>query len=410
MHLVSMQQPAGVESHFTEFVSRARVVRDDWTHGWLNPSRAMHPFFAERLRSSLAYTVHAKYWHGVKLPSRPRALRALHCKRGLARARTDVLLIWNRSAKVRFAVEAARPERCVHWEHGAAWDAGHEKERREYFRDVSSAIANSQAAARYLQLLWGYAGAIHVCRNALRPSLLPESPVRKPFPAERIKLGVAARLYPVKGVALALHAVASLLGRGIDVTLAVAGAGPELERLRAVCGALGLHGRVRFLGAVRDMEGFYRSIDCLVHPPLTEAFGRVAIEAAAFGCPVVAAAIDGLPEAVSDGISGYCVRPTIPLADYEKLGGARTGLPPLVYDPARDRLVEPPLVDPAALADAVARVFSSAECFEALSASASEHVLRAPGFDAHVRDVMAVIDRRIGAAPEVGAHAPAGKR
>jgi glycosyltransferase involved in cell wall biosynthesis len=395
MHLVSMQQPAGVESHFTEFVARARVLRPDWTHGWLNPSRGMHPFFAERLASSLAHTVHAKYWHGIKLPSWPRALRALHCRRGLERARADVLLIWNRSAKVRFALDAAGSNRSVHWEHGAAWDAGRERERRKYFRDVRCAIANSHASARFLQLFWAYAGEIRVCRNALRPSLLPPSPVRKRFPSGRIRLGVAARLYAVKGVALVLHAVSCLRAVGIDVELAVAGAGPELEQLRRLGSSLGIAERVSYWGAVRNMESFYRAIDCLVHPPLTEAFGLVAIEAAALGCPVIAAAVDGLPEAVADGISGYCVRPSLPLADYEALGGARAGLPPLVYDPVRDSLVEPSLVDPAALAAAVERVFSSPAGFESLSASASGHVLRAPDFDAHVRDVVAVLDERV---------------
>jgi glycosyltransferase involved in cell wall biosynthesis len=149
------------------------------------------------------------------------------------------------------------------------------------------------------------------------------------------------------------------------------------------------------LGSVRDMQAFYRDVDCLVHPPLTEAFGLVAIEAAALGCPVIAAAIDGLPEAVADGVSGYMVPPTLPLADYEGLGGARYGLPALVYDPTSDSLVAPPIVDPAALAGAVARLVSSAASFEALSARASAHVLGAPTFARHVEDVMAVIDESV---------------
>jgi glycosyltransferase involved in cell wall biosynthesis len=144
------------------------------------------------------------------------------------------------------------------------------------------------------------------------------------------------------------------------------------------------------------MESFYRAIDCLLHPPITEAFGLVAVEAAAFGCPVIAAAVDGLPEAVAGGVSGFCIQPTLPLSAYEALGGSLTGLPPLVYDPLRDSLVEPAIVEPSALADAVERMFSSTAGFEALSASASDHVRHAPGFDAHVRDVAAVLDGRLG--------------
>jgi glycosyltransferase involved in cell wall biosynthesis len=307
-------------------------------------------------------------------------------------------VIWNRSAKLRYALDAAGAERCIHWEHGAAWDPGHEAGRREYFRRVPRAIANSRASARVLELLWDYRGVLRVCRNALRPSLVPTSPVRKSYPSGRVRLGVAARLYPVKGVALVLHAVQLLARQGLDVELRVAGAGPERERLEGLATARGIGRRVSFLGSLRDMQAFYREVDCLVHPPLTEAFGLVAIEAAALGCPVIAAAIDGLPEAVADGVTGYTVAPTLPLADYAGLGGASYGLPALVYDPARDSLVATPLVDPSVLAAAVARLVSSSASFEALSARASEHVLGAPSFARHVADVMAVIDDSVAGA------------
>jgi hypothetical protein len=102
-----------------------------------------------------------------------------------------------------------------------------------------------------------------------------------------------------------------------------------------------------------------------------------------------------LPEAVADGVSGYTVAPTLPLEEYEGLGGARYGLPALVYDPASDSLVATPIDDPSALAGAVARLVSSAASFEALSARASEYVLGAPTFARHVEDVMAVMDESV---------------
>jgi glycosyltransferase involved in cell wall biosynthesis len=196
----------------------------------------------------------------------------------------------------------------------------------------------------------------------------------------------------VKGVAIVLHAVHALRARGLDAELQIAGAGPELERLQALARSLGIAECVQFLGAVRDMERFYQGIDCHGHAPLTEAFGLVALEAAAHGCPVIAVAIDGLPEAVASGVSGYCVVPTLPLAEYANLGGGGEGLPSLVYDPSRDALVATPVADPAALAGAIVRLFASAGAFESMSASASEHVLRTSDFDRHVRDVMAVVD------------------
>jgi glycosyltransferase involved in cell wall biosynthesis len=401
---VSLRQAAGVEAHFSEFVRHAQVADPSFAHGWLDAAGAMHPYIAERLEGELAHVIHAKRAFGIRLPTRPAALRTWHCRRSLAAAGTDVLVIWNRTTKVKFALDAAGDDRCIHWEHGAAWDGGREAERRDYFRRVRLAIANSTAAARVLKLQWQYAGDVRVCRNALRPSVAPAAPVAKRFPHGRpIKLGTAARLYPVKGLALVLHAVAALR-RSLDVELEVAGAGPELERLTRLADRLGLRSKVKFHGAVNDMPAFYASIDCLVHTPITEAFGLVAVEAAAHGCYVVAANVDGLAEAVADGTSGRLIAPTLPLARYVELGGSFEGMPQCIYDPSADALAEPRAVDPERLAAEVAAVFDDARAYEARSAAASAHVLARPSFAEHVRGVMAVIDEF------VRGHGRAGRR
>lgn len=395
-HLVSLAQAAGVEAHFSEFVRHARASHPEFAHGWLNAAGDMHRFVADRVEGELAHVIDAKHRFGLPLPPKPAALRTWHCRRELAAAGTDVVVIWNRTTRVRFALDAAGDKRCIHWEHGAAWDAGREAERRDYFARVPLAIANSTASARVLKLLWDYRGDVRVCRNALRPSLVPVwGPVRKHLPRQRaIKLGAAARLYPTKGLALVLHAVAKLR-RSLDVELEVAGAGPELARLKSLAERLGLAQKVTFHGAVNDMPAFYRSIDALVHTPITEAFGLVALEAAAHGCFVVAAGVDGLAEAVADGVTGRLIAPTLPIARYVELGGALDGLPPCIYDPAVDDLREPRAVDPEVLAKEVAAVFEDTRTYEARSAAASAHVLAGPSFAAHVRDVMAVIDGSI---------------
>jgi glycosyltransferase involved in cell wall biosynthesis len=155
---------------------------------------------------------------------------------------------------------------------------------------------------------------------------------------------------------------------------------------------LGLRDKVTFHGAVNDMPAFYRSIDLLLHAPITEAFGLVALEAPAHGCLVVAPRVDGLVEAVADAVTGRLIAPTLPLARYVELGGALGGMPQCVYDPVADALREPLAVDPELLAAEVAAVFEDAREYEARSAAASAHVLAGPSFASHVRDVMAVID------------------
>jgi len=392
MHLVSLQGAAGVELHFSEFVQRAASRYPEWTQGWLNPEKTMHSSLRAGLSTALTQTALAKYRWGVKLPSKPQWLRSWHCGRALERTGTDILVIWNRSARIHFVVDAMGEENCIHWEHGSAWHPGRERDRKRYLHRIPLVIVNSHASARVLQLMWGYSGETQICLNALRPSLTPPQPLHKRHPSNRaIRLGVAARLMPVKGVALALHTAATLRKESVDVELHIAGAGVELERLRSLAQTLGIASVTRFHGAVQDMAQFYRNVDCLLHAPLTEAFGLVAIEAGGHGCPAIVGAVDGLPEAVKDGVSGVCIAPTLTLAEYRELAGASDGIPEKVYDPVEDVLCAPKAVDPALLAKAVRGLFFDAESYERISRSASEYVLAEYQFDRHVDQVMDVI-------------------
>lgn len=393
-HFVSLQGPAGVERHFAEFALQAAARYPAWAQRWLNPDKGIDPTIAATLGSSIERSSLAKYRWGIKLPAKPDAVRAWHCRRVLADS--DVLLIWNRTARSEFVVDAIGDDRCIHWEHGSVWHSGRESERERYLRRIRLAITNSRASARVLELMWGFAGETRVCVNALRPSLMPPEPVAKPFPIARpVRLGVAARLMPVKGVAVVLHSVAELRAIGMDVELHIAGTGTERERLAALAARLEIDERIRFHGLIDDMGAFYRDIDCLLHVPLTEAFGLVTIEAAAQGCPAIVAAVDGLPEAVEQGVSGCGLEPTVSLADYAELAGADYGIPAKIYDPGRDELTTPKAVDPKVLAEAVSNLFSHSSEYERLSRSASEHVLSHRQFDRHVDDVMTVINEFI---------------
>ena len=303
-------------------------------------------------------------------------------------------MIWNRTASTHFLLDAIGGDNCIHWEHGSVWHPGSEQERARYLQRIPLAIANSRASARVLQLMWGFRGEIEVCVNGLRPSLMPKAPRRKSYPASRpIRLGVAARLFPVKGLPLVLRAMKILNARSADFELHIAGAGPEFDRLQRVAQKLKVASQCHFLGSVQDMRRFYEHIDCLVHPPLTEAFGLVAIEAAVHGCPVIAAAVDGLPEAIEHGVSGLCIEPTLPLNEYPALDGTIRGIPERVYDPLNDELCEPKIVDPALLAESIQHLFADRDEYERISASASQHVITKFRFDKHVDEVMGVISK-----------------
>lgn len=68
---------------------------------------------------------------------------------------------------------------------------------------------------------------------------------------------------------------------------------------------------VRVVGEVAFGEtlfDLYRSHDLLVLPSLSEGTPRVLVEARAFGCPVIASRVGGIPDSVNDGEDGLLVR------------------------------------------------------------------------------------------------------
>ena len=88
--------------------------------------------------------------------------------------------------------------------------------------------------------------------------------------------------------------------------------GPEAER-EAVRQAIDSHhqSRHQWLGWQLDVQPYYAAMDLLAVPSLVdEAFGRVSIEAQACGTPVFAnQTAGGLPETLSDGLSGRLLPP-----------------------------------------------------------------------------------------------------
>jgi D-inositol-3-phosphate glycosyltransferase len=136
-------------------------------------------------------------------------------------------------------------------------------------------------------------------------------------PGERIILFVG-RVQPLKGLDVAVEALAET---DRDSVLWVVGGpsgaeGPaELARVKARAGDLGVAERVLFLPPVPQprLVDYYRAADVVVVPSRSESFGLVALEAAACGTPVVAAAVGGLTGIVEDGVTGFLVEGRDPL-------------------------------------------------------------------------------------------------
>lgn len=61
---------------------------------------------------------------------------------------------------------------------------------------------------------------------------------------------------------------------------------------------------MRFIGWADNVADYYAAMDIFVFPSRFEALGSSILEAMAFGLPVVASKIDGIPEIVDDGYNG----------------------------------------------------------------------------------------------------------
>lgn len=121
---------------------------------------------------------------------------------------------------------------------------------------------------------------------------------------------LAARLDPLKGVDLAVAALAMLppqrRPRLVVVGDASAANAPYVQGVGELAERRGVAGDVRFLGprSRAELARLMRESRVVLVPSYSETYGLVALEAAASGVPVVAAHAGGLVEAVVDGVTG----------------------------------------------------------------------------------------------------------
>ncbi|HEX3800379.1 MAG TPA: glycosyltransferase [Verrucomicrobiae bacterium] len=122
-----------------------------------------------------------------------------------------------------------------------------------------------------------------------------------------------------KGQREFLQAAARIHAQVPAARFLIIGRGSMGDTLRADIERLGLAGKAWLTPYCQDMPKAMNAIDCLVHPQIgTEAFGLVLLEAFACGKPVIASALDGIPEAFEVGNFGQLVQPE----SVEELGAA----------------------------------------------------------------------------------------
>jgi glycosyltransferase involved in cell wall biosynthesis len=136
--------------------------------------------------------------------------------------------------------------------------------------------------------------------------------VAGPPPPGEGRFVFVGRLEAVKGVDVLIRAFAVAHREYPQMTLTIAGDGPERASLEALVAQCGVARNVVFLGRITPTEVVRTLVDsdALVIPSVwPEAFGLVIVEAMGVGRAVLASRVGAVPEIVEHGVSGLISEP-----------------------------------------------------------------------------------------------------
>ena len=157
---------------------------------------------------------------------------------------------------------------------------------------------------------------LHLIDNAIdleqydRKLTTAEAKHKLNLPDERWHLGAVGRLAPEKGFDYLIRAVAALTDAGVDVGLSILGDGPQQQELETLVSDLNLGDRVHLVGHVTNPKPYYESMDVYVLSSLREGLPNVLLEAMAYGIPLVATAVAGIPRLIDGESNGVLIPPS----------------------------------------------------------------------------------------------------
>jgi glycosyltransferase involved in cell wall biosynthesis len=271
----------------------------------------------------------ARNWVGGQLmarligPDRRPVLGRVLLRWWQLRWRPDLLHLQGYATTLLFAIE---------WAHGKGIPVVYEEHQTptdqfDWWRDfagsvnkAATVVAVSDESARALRTICGVTRPI-VVRNPLLPdplaadrALLEESR----HSGQTIRVTTVARLYVTKGLDHLLESVPRVRASHGAVQFKVHGDGPLLDSLMDHAARLGLDGREIFMGAFTSREELSRIMagtDIFVLPSILEGQPLGLVEAMAYGRPIVASIVGGVPELIVDEVNGLLCKP----ADVEAL-------------------------------------------------------------------------------------------
>jgi glycosyltransferase involved in cell wall biosynthesis len=156
------------------------------------------------------------------------------------------------------------------------------------------------------------ASKLVVIPNAVEPlaATRPRAAMRAELGATGDDLVVCSigRLDAQKGYEYLIDAAARTLASHGNALFVVAGEGDRRADLETKIARAGIGGRFKLLGWRRDIADLYNAADVFVLPSLWEGMPNSVLEAATFGLPIIATAVEGSREVIEDAKTGLLVR------------------------------------------------------------------------------------------------------
>jgi glycosyltransferase involved in cell wall biosynthesis len=124
-------------------------------------------------------------------------------------------------------------------------------------------------------------------------------------------IGTVARLFPLKGYEYFIPAAAAVAKQFPNTHFLIVGNGSMMQLLQDEIAELGLTENFHFAGLVPP-DQVYRYIaqmDLLLHLSLREGLPRAVVQALASGKPAIGFDLDGTPEVIVNGETGFIARP-----------------------------------------------------------------------------------------------------
>jgi glycosyltransferase involved in cell wall biosynthesis len=151
---------------------------------------------------------------------------------------------------------------------------------------------------------------VDLSRVKADPQLATKFRERYSIPAERAIVTQVSWIIPEKGITDFLETARLVLRQNRKVQFVLVGDGVDREQYARDAAAMGLGDHITWTGMVDDPfgEGVFHAADLVCQfSRWEEVFGWMIAEAMAHGKPVVATRVGGIPEVISDGVTGYLV-------------------------------------------------------------------------------------------------------